>query len=657
MRSITRRDFVNGVLVASSGLGVSQCYAPSADAGAAPFTPPPERTGLRGSHPGAFEAAHALRDGTLKVEDIPASGEHYDLIVIGGGLSGLAAAHFFQKYAGKDKTVLIVENHDDFGGHAKRNEFDVDGHKLVLNGGTLELESPSRYNRWAQMILDDMGIDLAAFRQESNPYKNLYAAQGMNAGLFFDKESWEKDVLVSKSPPSKEEWAFLSPESLARAPMTAEARRDVTRLLSETQPDYLAGHSDAQKKRLLATISYKDYLLHHAKVDPSVVWIFQKAGSGVFCVGADALPALFAMNMGYPGFSGLKLPNLPLGLLADLPGGQHGRQIDPESTVHFPDGNATLARLLIASLIPDTTSARTQDEIATATINYAALDRPGQSVRVRLSTLGLHVAHDGAADQAQSVSVICAPAGQPHPSHVTRIQGGQVVMACWNMIIPYVVPSMPEVQKEALSYGVKGPIVYTNVALKNWNAFKALGVSRISCPGMFFEDIELAEPVASGGLKPSTSPDHPIVVRLIKTLGQPGLPKRDQHRAGRAQLLATSFETFEAAIRDQLNRVLGPGGFDADRDIAGITVNRWPHGYAYTYNSLYDPLDWVFTETDRRPCVVGRQPFGRIAVANSDASASPHTDAALQEAHRAVIELLDHEAFPFVSTTSGPSAA
>lgn len=651
--AITRRDFVNGVL-----LTVAASSTARAEPTLIPGMPsPPQRTGMRGSHPGAFEAAHALRDGTIAPQDIRDSNEIYDLVVVGGGLSGLSAAHFFRKYAGADKTVLIIENHDDFGGHAKRNEFTVDGQELVLNGGTLELEAPERYNRWAQELLRDIGVDLTAYRRENSTNDGRYRKMGLGEALFFDRNSWTTDYLLRSPPQSGVHWRYLSETSLRHAPMTDRARADLLRLIAPDQPDYLAGHTIAEKKKLLATTSYKEYLLQIAKVDPSVFWFFQRAGNGVFCVGADALPALFASTMGYPGFSGLGLPPMPSDLLADLPGGQHGRQIDSEDTVHFPDGNATLARLLVASMIPQATSARTQDQIGTATFDYAALDRPSAPARIRLGTLAVEVTHDGAPDAAKTVSVVTAPAGQAKPARYTRVRGRQVVMACWNMFIPYLVPSLPADQKAALAYGVKGPIVYVNVAIRSWRAFARLGVSEIACPGMFFDTVQLAEPVSLGALHAPEDPDRPIVVRLIKTFGLPGLSKRDQHRAGRMALLNTSFATFEHEIRDQMQRILGPGGFDAGRDIAAITVNRWPHGYAYTYNSLYDPLDWVFTQTDTRPCVVARQPFGRITIANSDAAASPHTDAAIQEAHRAIVELLDRDAYPFVTPRSGPSAA
>ncbi|MBB2206276.1 NAD(P)-binding protein [Gluconacetobacter takamatsuzukensis] len=655
--AITRRDFINGVAAATMSAGAPFGTAPTLAATPGPDSvPPPRRTGLRGSHPGAFEAAHALRDGTLKPTTGHDSGAVHDLVVVGGGLSGLAAAHFFHRYAGAGKSVLILDNHDDFGGHAKRNEFVVDGHLLALNGGTLEIESPARYGQWARRVLDDIGVDLTAYLRENRREAGLYDRLGMDRAFFFDKGAWASEALVPRRIPPGASWYGFGPDFVARAPLGEKARADLARLLAPHQPDYLSGLGIAEKKKRLAALPYDRYLADCAGVDPSVVRIFAKAGAGVFCVGADAMPALFAWAMGYPGFSGLGLGELPQGLLSDLPGGQHGRQAESGSSVHFPDGNATLARLLVAALVPTATRARSQDEMGTAQFDYAKLDMPGAPTRIRLSTLALEIAHDGPPDQAETVSILCAPAGNPHPDAITRVRARQVVLACWNMAIPYMVPTLPAPQKAALSYGVKGPIVYANVAIRNWHAFHRLGAADIDCPSQYFEQVQLAEAASLGGLRAPSDPAMPNVVRLIKTYGVPGLPtKRDQHRAGRAMLLATSFQTFEAEIRAQMQRILGPGGFDAGRDIAAITVNRWPHGYAYTYNSLYDPPEWVFTESAQRPCVIGRQPFGRIAIANADSAASPHTDAALESAHRAVVELLDRQAFPFIAPSPGPA--
>ena len=611
---------------------------------------PPARMGMRGSHPGSFEAAHALRDNKgAELSTATRLGENYDLVIVGGGLSGLSAAHYFLKNVGRDAKVLVLDNHDDFGGHAKRNELDYQGKLLAINGGTLEIESPSRYNKWAAQLLRDVGVDLDRYKRQNEANEKLYASVGLRSGHFFDKETFGVDRLVvaprMPAPQGEEHRGPFSPEYLRHMPISEQAKKDLLRLEDPNQPDYMPGLSSAQKKERLAHISYRDYLLTVAKVDEQAYWFYMASGRSVFCVGGDALPALFAWQMGggSGGFAGLKLDPSPQGLLADLPGGQHGRQIESEESVHFPDGNATLARLLVRWLIPDALPGQSQEDLGTARVNYELLDRASNSARIRLNSTVLNVRHAGDASSAKEVIVSYETAGK-----IYQVRGRACVMACWNMFIPYLMPELPSAQKEALAYNVKGPIVYTNVFLRNWRAFERLGISSVECPTMYHDTVALAEPSDLGDLHHARNPDEPVAVRMTRTPGAPGRPRKEQHRIGRAELLATSFETFERNIRSQLTRILAPGGFDAARDIVGIAVNRWPHGYSYTYNSLYDPVEWVFTETDERPCVIARRPFGLISIANADAAASPHTDAAFLEAHRAVSEVLERRAFPFV---------
>jgi spermidine dehydrogenase len=649
-REITRRDFLNGVAVAASAMALPKS-ALARDGKSVPpklSSYPPERLGMRGSHPGSFESAHALRDDKrMDFSDADQTGETYDLVVVGGGISGLSAAHFFLKSAGEGTRVLILDNHDDFGGHAKRNELHYNGSVLAINGGTLEIESPSRYNKWALELFADIGLDLKRYVSANAANRELYGSLGLRSSHFFEKETFGVDRLVVK-PPTRagehEGWNSLTSEYLAGMPISEQAKKDLLRLGDPAQPDYMPGLTSTQKKERLARMSYKDFLLNVAKVDEQAYWFYLAFGRGVFCVGADATPALFAWQMGETaGFAGLKLDPSPEGLLADLPGGQHGRQTETEESVHFPDGNATIARLLVRRLIPEAIPGSTQEDLGLARVDYDLLDRPTNRARIRLNSTALNVRHDGSAASAREVVVSYRTADK-----LRQVRGRACVMACWNMFIPYLIPDLPAPQKEALAFNVKGPLVYTNVFLKNWHAFEKLGVSRIDCPTMYHDTIALAEPSDLGALHHARNPSEPVAVRMTRMPGQQGLPRKEQHRIGRADLLATSFETFERNIRSQLARVLSPGGFDPARDIIGIAVNRWPHGYSYTYNSLYDPMEWVFTESLKRPCVIARQPYGLISIANADAAASPHTDAAIQEAHRAVSEVIENRAFEFV---------
>jgi spermidine dehydrogenase len=253
-------------------------------------------------------------------------------------------------------------------------------------------------------------------------------------------------------------------------------------------------------------------------------------------------------------------------------------------------------------------------------------------VRVRLNSTAVRVRHRGDAATAPDVEVTYARGGK-----LRTVRGKKCILACWHTVVPYICPELPDAQKEALAYGVKVPIVYTNVVIANWTPFRKLGVSSVHAPGGYHSGVNLDLPVSIGDYHAARSPDEPIVLHLMRTPCRPGLPARDQHRAGRLELQATTFETFEREIRDQLGRILGPGGFDPARDIHAITVNRWAHGYAYQYNSLFDRF-WL--EGGEPPCVTGRKPYGRIAIANADSGAYAYTDGAIDQAHRAVGEVL-----------------
>ncbi|MGA7540310.1 MAG: NAD(P)-binding protein [Steroidobacteraceae bacterium] len=654
-RDISRRDFLNGVALVAGSLALPEgaMGAARGDSVAPPGEDdpyPPMRTGIRGSQPGSFIAAHTLRDHrSVDLSGAEHTGETYDLVVVGGGLSGLAAAHFFHKSVGSGARVLILDNHDDVGGHARRNEFHYRGRTLVLNGGTLDIESPDRYNQWARQVLDDIGVDLPRYVAANKANETLYPSLGLRTGYFFDRETFGTDRLAV-APMSAEGQSRppLTQDYVNRMPLSERAKRDLLRLQDTSQPDYLAGLTQTEKKERLARMSYKDYLLQVAKVDPQAYWFYMALGRSVFGVGADATPALFAWVMGGAGFAGLQLQPLPNGLLADLPGGQHGRQRPGHGDVHFPDGNATLVRLLVRRLIPEAVPGTTMEDVGMARVDYARFDRPSNATRIRLNSTVLNVRHDGDAASAREVIVSYSPSDSAS-GKLYDVRARTCVMASWNMMIPYIIPELPAEQKAALAYNVKAPIVYTSVFVRNWRPFEKLGISSVRCATMYHDTVALPEPVDLGALRHSASPEDPIALFLTRYPNVPGLPRKEQHRAGRAELLRTTFETFERNIRDQLARILAPGGFDPRRDILGIMVNRWCHGYSYTYNSLYDPLDWVFTETDRRACVTARQPYGLISIANADAAASPHTDAAFLTAHWAIEQLLSKRAYPFIA--------
>jgi len=345
-------------------------------------------------------------------------------------------------------------------------------------------------------------------------------------------------------------------------------------------------------------------------------------------VGIDAVSAQDAWGLDMPGFAGLKLD--------DRPGKGMNRDSIPNEEAekyffHFPDGNASIARLLVRKLIPDAIPGSSWSDVVLAKANYARLDESSSPVRIRLNSTAVRVKHVGDAASAKEVEVAYA-----HGSKVYTAKAKNAVLACWHVVIPYICDDLPDKQKQALASAQKVPLLYTNVLIRNWKAFEKLGASAIYAPGMYHSSVSLDIPVSIGGYECARKPEEPIVVHMMRTPCQPGRPAREQHMLGRIELFQTSFETMEREIRSQLARTLGAGDFDPARDIAAITVNRWPHGYAYEYNSLWDPF-WL--EGGETPCEVARKPFGRIAIANADAGAYAYTDEAINQAWRAVGEL------------------
>jgi spermidine dehydrogenase len=619
-RRITRRDFLNGVAVGIGALGSASFarWASAtngvADAGHPPAgSYPPALYGMRGSQPGAFDIAHSLRDGTFwETAGTPEdTRETYDVIVVGAGISGLAAAYFFRKQAGPKSSILILDNHDDFGGHARRNEFRVGKRLLLSNGGTQSIESPSEYSAVAKELLHDLGIEPKVFYKAYD--QKLYSHLG--TACFFDKETFGEDRFVPGM--GADAW----PEFLSKSPLPEKLRQEIVRLYTEKK-DYLPGFSREEKYARLGKISYATFLTEICHADPAVLPFFQTYTHDLFAVGIDAISALACYRnpddygaYSYAGFDGMGLAE--------------GEEEEPY-IFHFPDGNASVARLLVRSLVPGSIPGNTMEDVVTARADYDKLDQPSSRIRIRLNSTAVRARHLGAPD-AKEVEVAYVQEGR-----LRSAIANACVLAGYNGMIPYLCPELPEAQKEALHYGVKEPFIYTHVAIRNWAAFHKLATRQIISPGSYHCFTMLDFPVSLGAYKFPSAPQEPMVLFMLRTPCQPGLPRRDQYRMGRFELMDTPFSTFERNIRDQLNRMLSPGGFDSARDIAAITVNRWAHGYAYEYDSLSDS-QWAEEE---RPCVVGRKQFGRISIANSDAGASAYTNAAIDQAYRAVQEQL-----------------
>ena len=614
MHEISRRDFLNGVAL-TIGAGLT----PAAQIAAEPARYPPALTGLRGQHPGSFEVAHEIgRAGKRYSIDDLAVEEAYDLVVVGGGISGLAAAWFFRRAAGPDARILVLDNHDDFGGHAKRNEFTLDGRLIIGYGGSQSIQSPrTLYSDVAKSLLSELGVEAARFERAFD--RNLYPSLGLTRGFFFGREAFGRDVLLAADvlAASSNAAAVLDAnrraEAIAKIPVSQPSKAQLLALYDGAR-DPLAGRSVAEKLNLLKTTSYRDYLTKFCGCSEEVANCFQGRMLGFFALGADAVAAADLREFGYPGFAGLGLPV------------QQRPEWNEPYIYHFPDGNASLARLLVRALVPATAAGKSMDDVVLARFDYDGLDRAGQNTRIRLDSTCIDVHEAG-----DRVLVSYVRAGVAH-----RLEAKHVVLACYHMMIPHIAPELPDAQRNALAQNVKAPLVYTNVLVRNWQPWVNLKVFDISAPMSFHSRVALDFPVSLGGYRCSQDPSEPILLHLVHVPGAPnsGLDARSQFRIGAAKLFAMTFSDFEEKIRDELDRMLGPGGFSSARDIAAITVNRWPHGYSYVANSLFD------ADTYESTVELARAPFGRIAIANSDAGGDAFAHIAIDQAHRAVRELL-----------------
>ena len=615
-RAITRRDFVQGAAVAAGAalqagaLGSSGLANASAavSAGAQRMTIadyPPVKTGMRGSHPGAYEIAHALARDGAKFPEPKSTEEHYDLIVVGAGISGLAAAHYYQKRFGADSKILLLENHDDFGGHAKRNEFHQSGEMVLSMGGTHNLEWWS-FSKTVNAFMQEHGVDCKGMRKQM---EFAYGRDAPNSpAMWFDETTYGVNRLVTNFNLS----AKLTTEDIDKIPIS-DAGRDSLKRFYDSAPS-LEDWTEAEAEDLLSSISYPDFLRQYGGLTEDAVQLFDKEEHGSWGLEMRAISAAEAMWEGYPG--------------AHLFGEDWSEDSFGYPVAMWPDGNASLVRLMVAKLVPQSAPNATAENVAMTQFDYSALDREKANVRLRLNSTVI-----GVDNIDQGVSVTYASS----EGELKQVSARHSVLACYHSIIPHLCPAMSDKQKAALKYQVKVPMILTNVLLRNSQALDKLGVDAVSCPGRLHARLFLFKGLHTGGYKRSDTADEAVSLVFWGSVSPPedAVDIRSQLRGSRQKLLELSFEDFEREVRTVLDELLGPAGFDVAEDILAITVNRWPHGYAYEYMQLWDP-EW---ESGEAPHEIARQPFGSITIANADAGASAYTHVAIDQAYRAVADL------------------
>jgi spermidine dehydrogenase len=620
-KSMTRRDFLNGVAI---GVGASALlpFASSSVFSQEPATSdvyPPSRTGMRGSHPGSYEVAHKLAWQGEAPQTFQDTGEEYDLVVVGGGISGLAAATFFQQERGKDQRILVLDNHDDFGGHAKRNEFESQGQMLLGIGGSVFLENPESYSKAARRLLKDIGIDIAKLKQHQDPEYPL-TTMGQETGLFIKTGENEGKTVVGRWVAAfhgKGEYKPL----VNQLPIPQEEREKLIKFFGGKW-DYLIGFSLGERQDYLKSAPYLEFLTEKVGLAPDTARIFDALIRPNYGVGVDGLSVQEAIFGGMPGLESVGwLWDLAAKALIDLEQLYDGR--------FFPDGNASVPRLLVRNLIPSVAEGNSMDDIATARFDYGKLDADDSAVRVRLNSTAVRVKQEG-----DEVAIGYVKDGKPF-----QVKAKHCILACYNGIIPHLCPELSEEQKEGLKYGTKVPLVFTNVVLRDGTPFYKGGAQQYECPHSHYQVVTKAPSVKMDDYQSPQNPSDPLVVFMFRSQvpeKQPGQTGRDVFRAGRTQIYTTPFSTYEKEVKEQLTDMFGEHGFDAERDIEAITVNRWPHGYAYGYMELDDG----HFKDGEYPHQIGRKQFGRISIANSDSEVKAYVNGAIDAAWRATREQL-----------------
>jgi spermidine dehydrogenase len=607
-RDITRRDFIHDTGLVAIGLGLPISGSAADDPGSTGQYYPPTRTGLRGSHPGAFEAAHALaREG--KQFDTPRDlGEEYDLVVVGAGISGLAAAYYYRQRFGNDARILILENHDDIGGHAKRNEFHQGGQMRLSMGGTHNLED-WKFSETVNTMMRELGVNPEKMRQDQ---EFEYGANGSNGpAIWFDEDHYGQNKLVTHF--SLESWSpGQSAEAIDSFPISTTAREQLQRFYA-MRVNVLEGKTKEQAQAYLSGTNYMDFLRQQGGLGDEALQLFDNASHGGWGVETRCLSIAECVYEGLPG----------LNLLGyDSPGEDRDYPV-----AMFPDGNASVARLLVHALIPAVAPGTNANNIAVAKFDYKQLDRADSPARLRLNSTVIN-----ASNTETGVTVTYISEGRP-----LRVKSKHCVMACYHVILPHLCPDLPEAQKTAQRYQVKRPLLLTNVLIRSSEAMDKLGIAGAHCPGRMHSDVFMFKGLNTGGYRHEFSDHGPVPLTFWGSIAPPPdvVHVTDQCRASRATMLALTFEDYEREVRTVLKGMLGPAGFDVQRDVLAITVNRWPHGYSRDYLDLWDPA-WPEGEA---PHEIASRPFGNISMANADAGANAYTHVAIDEAFRAVQEL------------------
>jgi spermidine dehydrogenase len=606
---ICRRDFLNATLLAAGGvllgpLSPKQLLAEE------------DWTGYGGigdyanSNGNTFEvmaAGHQIRSGDF--DRLPAdtidTGETFDCVVVGGGVSGLSAALFFEKYARPKATCLVIDNHPVFGGEAKRNEFIVDGQRIAGPQGADHFQVPLPHSFMARFF-ELVGLDWRQFKYQQWGGGSPEIPLGLS---FEDSRGPDAFYFGSKFGQKSGMW-LIDPwkKKLEGAPISDKMRLELLRYNGQQKSGLPFDYPGDQKSRQLDGITMERYLMERHGLTKETIQMFMADEGGGFGAGPDVLSAycIYAFDV--------------------------DRSMD-EPALSFPGGNDGIARHIVKALIPDSIPGpNTLEAVCRHNIDFPALDRPGQAARIRLSSTTVWVKHEGDPLKSNFVTIAYTRGGKAY-----RVKARSVVLAggCWTS--RRIVHDLPAAHRQAYDQFYRSPCMMANVALRNWRFLYQMGIS--GCQwfeglGSFTAVRKL--PTFATDAK-TIGPDSPVVLTLKVLFTHYGLPLADQGNWGRAELVSTPFRDYERRIRTQLSEMFSASGFEAARDIAGIVLNRWGHAYV-------SPQPGFFFGKDGSPApreILRAAPFGRIAFANTDLSGTPDHRTAIGEAHRAVSQLLD----------------